>query len=97
MIHVKKHLELLGFTVKDVVTGFHGVVASVSFDLYGCVQALVNPGMGKDGKLGEQQWFDVARLVKLSGSPVMPPPDFEHGPVAEGRRGPAEKPACNKS
>jgi hypothetical protein len=34
-------LKLLGTKVRDVVTGFVGIVTSVSFDLYGCVQAVV--------------------------------------------------------
>jgi len=51
MTNVKKHLSLLGLKVKDKVTGYTGVVASIGFDLYGCVQAIVNPGMDKDGKL----------------------------------------------
>lgn len=45
----------------DKVTGFAGVVTSVTFDLYGCVQALLTPGL-VDGKLQEQAWFDVKRL-----------------------------------
>ena len=28
-------MKLLGFKVQDVVTGFTGIVSSVSFDLYG--------------------------------------------------------------
>jgi len=36
-----KHLEMLGKEGFDVVTGFDGVITSVSFDLYGCVQAVV--------------------------------------------------------
>ena len=61
-MQIKKHLELLGLRVEDKVTGLRGVVASVGFDLYGCVQAIVNPGLGKDKKLQDCQWFDVNRL-----------------------------------
>lgn len=53
MINLKKHLDLLGMRVEDRVTGFRGVVSSVGFDLYGCIQAIVNPGQDKDGKLME--------------------------------------------
>jgi hypothetical protein len=94
---VYEHLELLGKKVEDRVTGFKGVVASVSFDLYGCIQAVVNPGMGKDGKLGEQTWFDIARLKVMSDKPVMAPPDFIVGVIADGKSGPAEKPQFGKS
>lgn len=91
-MEIRKHLGLLGHRVEDRVTGFVGVVASISFDLYGCVQAIVNPGLDKDGKLGESNWFDVNRLVVKTDSPVMEVPNFEYGPVAEGNHGPAEKP-----
>ena len=79
------------------VTGFKGVVASVSFDLYGCVQASVNPGADKDGKLMEQYWFDVARLTIIATNPVMVRPNFEFGVQAEGKHGVAEKPAYSKA
>lgn len=97
MVHVKNHLAMLGLKVQDKVTGFKGVVASVSFDLYGCVQAIVNPGVDKDGKPMDQCWFDIARLQVLASTPVMALPDFEFGPQAEGRQGAAEKPSFNKA
>lgn len=92
---VHEHLKLLGCVVKDKITGFEGVVATVSFDLYGCIQAVVNPGVDKEGKLRDQVWFDVNRL-KVLGKGEMEPPDFVEGRVAEGLQGPAEKPKMNK-
>ena len=86
------HLSLLGLKAKDAVTGFEGVIASVSFDLYGCIQAVITPPIDKDGKLPEGRYFDVTRLVILSDKPVMQLPDFESGYTAEGRKGCAEKP-----
>lgn len=97
MSNIQKHLSLLGFRVKDRVTGMSGVVTSISFDLYGCVQAIVHPGLTSDGKPAEQHWFDIARLEAESDSPVMAQPDFDSGPAAEGRKGPAEKPAFGKT
>lgn len=97
MISIEKHLGLLGLRVRDRITGFTGVVASVSFDLYGCVQAIINPGLDKDGKLLDQCWFDANRLEVLTKKPVMHPPDFKVGPEAEGKKGPAEKPAAFKA
>ena len=79
------------------MTGFKGIVASVSFDLYGCIQAIVNSGIGKDGKLGDQIWFDVARLKVITDKPVMVPPDFMTGAIAKGKNGPAEKPRFGKA
>ncbi len=94
---IEKHIGLLGFKVEDRVTGFEGVVASVSFDLYGCVQAVVNPGMDKEGKMKDSQWFDVSRLKVISKNPVMEVPNFQFGPQAEGKQGAAEKPLSFKS
>jgi hypothetical protein len=43
MSAVHLHLQMLGFNAKDRVTGFSGVVSSICFDLYGCVQAALRP------------------------------------------------------
>lgn len=32
-----KHIDLLGLKAEDKVTGFKGVITTLSFDLYGCV------------------------------------------------------------
>lgn len=82
--------ELLGKKVEDKITGFRGIVTSISFDLYGCIQILVNPGLGKDYKFGEQAWLDIGRLKVISNKPVMNRPDFLNN------KGPAEKPQVNK-
>lgn len=93
MVDLKKHLDMLGMRVEDRVSGFKGTVTSIGFDLYGCIQAVVNPGVDKDGKPADSHWFDVGRLAVLGG-PVMKRPEFEWTAqaVAEGRKGPAEKP-----
>lgn len=59
---VETHLNWLGHEVVDAVTGFVGVVTSMSFDLSGCVQAFVKPKIDKDGKMPDGHWFDIARL-----------------------------------
>jgi hypothetical protein len=94
VIPFRKHLDLLGMRVRDRVTGYTGVVASISFDLYGCVQAIVNPGLDKDGKPMDSGWFDVGRLEVADPTPVMDRPSFDWTPeaIASGRKGPAEKP-----
>ena len=99
MVNLKKHLDLLGMNVKDRVTGFTGVVATVGFDLYGCIQAVVNPGTDKDGKLMDSQWFDINRLTVTSSAPVMDRPEFEWTPqsLSEGLKGPAERPTMSKA
>ena len=78
---------MLGKPAKDKVTGFTGVISSVSFDLYGCVQAVVTPPIDKDGKTQSGSWFDVTRLELLGDTPVMSPPDFSKGYVAVGKKG----------
>jgi hypothetical protein len=92
MSKVQKHLSLLGHRVRDRVTGLDGVVTSVCFDLYGCIQAVIHPGLGVDGKIAEQNWFDVNRLIVISTDPVMTQPNFVEGPVADGQQGAAAKP-----
>jgi hypothetical protein len=95
-INVVDHLGMLGKNARDKVTGFSGVVVSVAFDLYGCVGALIHPGLDKDGVMREQQWFDISRL-NGGGFPVMQPPNFFVGDIAAGRKGPAEKPPSGKA
>ena len=98
MVDLKKHLDMLGMKVEDRVSGFKGTVTSVGFDLYGCIQAIVNPGVDKDGKPADSHWFDIGRLTKLSDKPVMRRPEFEWTAqaVAAGQKGPAEKPRSMK-
>ena len=89
---IRKHLHLLGHEVQDKVSDFKGVVISISFDLYGCVQADVRAKELEDGKLRGGVWLDVARLKVLSKKPLMEQPNFEWGDVAEGKKGPANLP-----
>jgi len=96
-MQVKKHLELLGKPCKDKVTGMEGVITSIGFDLYGCIQAIVHPGLDEKGETKETVWFDVARLEITDEEPVMDVPDFEYGHVAEGKKGPSEKPSAMKA
>lgn len=80
------HLASLGLKVKDKVTGQKGVVTSISYDLYGCIQAVVT-----DTK-GEGKWLDVTRLIFKSTTPVMDVPNFSKGYIAEGKKGGCDKP-----
>ena len=78
MSKVNEALALLGLKVKDSVTELEGVVTSISFELYGCIQAIVNPGLDKDGKERDMHWFDISRLTVISAKPVQDQPDFEY-------------------
>jgi len=91
---MKRHMELLGCPVKDRVTGIEGIATSICFDLYGCIQAIVNPGLDKEGKPQETLWYDVSRLER-TGTAVMRVPDFNEPratAATDGRKGPAERP-----
>ena len=88
---MREYLDLLGKTVKDQVTGIKGVVDSVSFDLYGCVQAVVRRPLNEKGEIPEGLWIDVKRLIVVRGGPIMERPDF--GKMKRGdEAGPADKP-----
>lgn len=91
-MNVKKHLSLLGLKAADKVTGFKGIVESISFDLYGCVQCVLKPAVNEKGELVDGRWFDVARIKIEDRSPVMDLPNFEYGVQAEGKQGASEKP-----
>lgn len=91
---IKKHLDLLGHKVKDKVSDYEGVVISMAFDLYGCIQADVRPMelTKEDGKLKSGVWLDVQRLIVVSKKPLMEQPNFEWGEIAKGKKGPANLP-----
>jgi hypothetical protein len=82
---IEKHLGLLGHEVRDKVSDYKGVVISISFDLFGCVQALVRPMGLKDGDLQNGNWLDLSRLRVISSKPLMLP-NYADPP------GPAKKP-----
>ena len=85
------HVDLLGKTAKDRVTGFQGVVITVAFDLFGCVQAVIRPPADKDGKLNDAHYFDVNRLEIVDQKRVMPVPVFGATPATHSH-GPSERP-----
>ena len=84
-------LELLGKRVTDKVTGFKGVVTTVAFDLYGCIQAIVQPSVSKEGNPVESAWFDVDRLI-VHKKRVMVVPSFEKAMEGVYGKGPGNKP-----
>lgn len=85
----------LGDTVRDMVTGFRGMAAAYTRWLHGCERIVIEPPMGKDGKLGEAESFDIQRVevVKVGkGAPVArairrePPGGPQRGDGAASRR-----------
>ncbi len=81
-------IEWLGFPVRDRVTGFQGVVSSISFDLYGCVQFAVTPPVNDKGESPDGRWFDIARVEKTGARVMTPPSRFlrDYGPAEKPRR-----------
>lgn len=85
-----EHFRMFGLRVRDKVTGYKGVVTSIGFDLYGCIQAIVTPAVDDKNDQKDSRWFDLQRLEIESKAPVMDwpsfevkveqPPQFAHGP-----------------
>lgn len=91
MDKVKDALDLLGYRARDRVSGIEGIITSVCFDLYGCVQATLHTGIDKDGKPSDQFWYDISRLSVSTVVRIMEPPQWWEE-VASPEKGPAEKP-----
>lgn len=73
---MEKHLKLLGHRATSLISGFKGVITSISFDVNGCIQAAINPGVDKEGKIRDSLWFDVKAIFITSKKPVLRQPDF---------------------
>lgn len=74
-----EHLKLLGYVMRDKVTGFEGTVITVGYDLTGCIQAILKPKHDASIEKGEgppSKWFDVKCLDQISSEPVIPQPNF---------------------
>lgn len=97
MENIRKHLSLLGLKAKDKVTGAKGVIDSIAFDLYGCVQASMNHGIDKKEEHKGFTWYDIARVEAIDKKPVMDIPNFGLGKEAEGKKGPANKAQIHQS
>lgn len=87
---MQQYMEMMGMCVKDKVTGFAGVVQSVNFDLYGCVQFSVVPPVNEKGERVESSWFDSNRFELTDKKRVMPVPSFAAIPEQHDK-GPSEK------
>lgn len=74
---MKKGIEL-GNEVRDVVTGFQGIVIAHIGYLSGMAQMQVQPSVEehKNGKLPNAEWLYESRLKKIGEG-------FEHKPVVE--------------
>lgn len=59
----------LGQTVKDVISGYEGVVTSITAYLYGCSRVTVQSREMKDGKPVDYQVFDEQQLQIVGDVP----------------------------
>ena len=89
---IQESLDLLGTMQQDVVSGIEGMVSSVSFDAYGCVQAVLSRKANKKtGDIPDGRWVDVKRLRDLGKDRIMVMPDFNKMDFGA-EPGPADKP-----
>lgn len=94
---MQEHLHLLGLKAEDKVTKFVGIITTISFDLYGCIQAIVTPEIDSKGETKDSKWFDITRLTILNPIPVMELPNFVKGYVSTGKKGASDKPMSEKT
>jgi hypothetical protein len=59
---------MLGWNVKDKITGFSGRVLGYVRYLTGCNQCLVSPPVDEKGAFQEPHWFDEQRLERIDDS-----------------------------
>jgi len=86
-------IDFLGKKVRDKVTSFTGIVTSVSYDLYGCIQLLVTPEVdNKHMTKQDSYWYDINRVDIVNNKRVMPLPKFNKSISMEDIAGPANKP-----
>ncbi len=58
----KEYRVELGQVVKDNISGFKGIAVCRCIWLHGCERIVVQPPIGKDGKLPETGCFDEPQL-----------------------------------
>ena len=60
---VKRKLTL-GDKVRDLVTGFEGIIIAKTEWLYGCTRVGLQGPLNKEGLVSEAQWFDELQLLE---------------------------------
>lgn len=85
-------LAFLGRKGSDKITGATGVITSVCFDLYGCIQIALHCGLDKDRKPIELFWYDISRIKILDEPAIMAAPSFQGEQPGNYAKGAAEKP-----
>lgn len=84
----------LGMKVKDMVSGFQGIITGKVYWLNGCERVLISPDTVKqDGGIMEGEWFDVQQVsviepdthvrracYKKTGGPMIAPEKHNNEP-----------------
>jgi len=63
-------LPMLGYSAKDIVTGFQGTITGQVSYLTGCDQFLIQPRIKTGNEFIEARWFDENRIVRLKGKAI---------------------------
>lgn len=71
-----------GDEVRDMVTGFTGIVISVTEFLNGCRRLCVCPPVKEDNTFRDERWFDDGQIEvlivgKVRSNPALPEPEPE--------------------
>ena len=66
-----------GFTLKDQITGYEGIVIGVARYVTGCDQYLLTRKLKKDDSETKSSWFDDNRLRLVKGKQIVLEVDSE--------------------
>lgn len=94
-----------GDEARDMVTGFTGIVTSVTVFLNGCRRVCICPPAKEDNTFQDERWFDdgqveVLTVGKVRSNPAFPEPEPEapSRPVeAVARRVGGDRPDCPRT
>lgn len=86
--------HLLGWTYRDIITGFTGVATAGISYLTGCDQVSLQPlpQADKPNDLPEGKWFDVTRCERVEDVPRRVPRGFVDDTGKASTSAPAERP-----
>jgi len=93
-INVLKHMEKKKKKGRDKITGVEGVVTSIAFDLFGCIQIVLTLPATKEGKSGDSYLMDIARIEIVDHQRAMELPPFKDDStlISQGKKGGIDKP-----
>jgi len=75
----------LGDEVRDIITGFKGIITSRTEYINGCVRYGVQPQTLKDGKTIDAEWTDEKQLKLVKSKRIEIEPERTGGPAAAPR------------